>query len=144
MSSSEEEVQFSDENSDESPLSSSPEYEIEHESDGAFASPSASEDEDVAAAFAEEPLADAEWTAQYERERKDNEELEKQLKDRLEGTVAVSVFLRSVSYREFTRLVYGRMGNTRIPLPACTYCAIRKQFPINKDENYVGFELDDD
>ena len=88
--SSSEEVQFSDENSDESPLSSSPEYEIEHESDGALASPSASEDEDVAAAFAVEPLADAEWTAQYDRERKDNEELEKQLKDRLEGTVAVS------------------------------------------------------
>ena len=55
----EEEVDFSDENSDESPISSSPEYEIEHESDGAFASPSASEDED-AAAFAEEPLADTE------------------------------------------------------------------------------------
>ena len=90
MSLSEEEVEFSDENSDESPLSSSAEYEIEHENDGAFASPSASEDEDAAAAFAEEPLADAEWTAQCEREGKDNEELEKQLKDRLEGTVAVS------------------------------------------------------
>ena len=90
MSSSEDEVEFSDANSDESTLSSSPEYEIEHESDGAFASPSASEDEDAAAAFAEEPLADAKWTTQYERERKDNEELEKQLKDRLEGTVTVS------------------------------------------------------
>ena len=87
----EEEVEFSDENSEESPLSSSPECEIEHESDGAFASPSAGEDEDAAAAFAEEPLADAEWTAQYEREGKDNnKELEKQLKDRLEGAVAVS------------------------------------------------------
>ena len=53
MPSSEEEVQFSDENSDESPLSSSPEYEIEHESDGAFGSPSAREDEAAAAAFAE-------------------------------------------------------------------------------------------
>ncbi|XP_074614586.1 uncharacterized protein LOC141874285 isoform X2 [Acropora palmata] len=53
-------------------------------------------------------------------------------------------FLRSVSYHEFTRLVYGRTGNTRIPLPACAYSVIRKQFPINKDENYVGFELDDD
>ena len=42
MSSSGEEVEFSDENSDESPLSSSPEYKIEHESDSAFASPSAS------------------------------------------------------------------------------------------------------
>ena len=51
----EEEVGFSDENSDESPLSSSPEYEIEHKSDSAFASPSASEDDDAAAAFAEEP-----------------------------------------------------------------------------------------
>jgi len=40
--------------------------------------------------------------------------------------------------------VYGRTGNTRIPLPACAYSVIRKQFPINKDENYVGFELDDD
>ena len=88
--SSEEEVEFSDENSDESPFSSSPGYEIGRESDGAFASPSASEDEDGAAAFAEEPLADTEWTAQYEREGKDNEELEKQLKDRLEDTVAVS------------------------------------------------------
>ena len=56
ISSSEEEVEFSDENSDESPLSSSPQYEIEHESDGAFVSPSAREDEDAAAAFAEEPL----------------------------------------------------------------------------------------
>ena len=90
ISSSEEEVKFSDENSDESPLSSSPEYEIEHESDGALASPSAGEDEDAAAAFAKEQLADAEWTAQYKRERKDNEELEKQLRDRLEGTVPVS------------------------------------------------------
>ena len=88
--SSSEEVEFSDENSDESPRSSSPEYEIEHESDGAFASPLASEDEDAGAAFAEEPLADAEWRAQYERERKDNEELEKHLKDRLECTVVVS------------------------------------------------------
>ena len=42
MSSSGEEVEFSDENSDESPLSSSPEYKIEHESDSTFASLSAS------------------------------------------------------------------------------------------------------
>ena len=51
MSLSEEEVQFSDENSDASPLSSSPECEIEHESDGAFASPSVSEDEDVSGCY---------------------------------------------------------------------------------------------
>ena len=70
MWSSEEEVDFSDENSDESSLSSSPEYEIEHESDGAFASPSASEDEDAAAAFAEEALADAEWTTIRKRKKR--------------------------------------------------------------------------
>ena len=43
-----------------------------------------------AAAFAEEPLADAEWTAEYERERKAEEEIEKTLRDRLQGTVAVT------------------------------------------------------
>ena len=90
MSSSEDEVEFSDANSDEATLSSSPEYEIEHKSDGAFASSLASQDEDAPAAFAEEPIADAKWTTQYERQRKDNKELEKQLKDRLEGTLTVS------------------------------------------------------
>ena len=53
-------------------------------------------------------------------------------------------FLRSVSYREFTRLVYGWIGNKRIPLPARAYSAIRKEFPISKDENFVGFDLDED
>ena len=53
-------------------------------------------------------------------------------------------FLRSVAYREFTRLVYGRIGNKRIPLPACAYSAIRKQFPISKDENFAGFDLGED
>ena len=48
---SEEEVQFSDENSDESQLSLSPECEIGHESHGAFASPSVSEDEDVSGCY---------------------------------------------------------------------------------------------
>lgn len=64
MSSSEEEFDLSDVNSDDLELSTSPEYEIEQENDGAFASPSTSEDEDAAAAFSEEPLADAEWTAE--------------------------------------------------------------------------------
>ena len=54
MSLLEEEVQFSDENSDESPLSSSPECEIEQESDGAFASPSVSEDEDVSGCYSQQ------------------------------------------------------------------------------------------
>ena len=89
MSASEEEQEFSDGNSVDSKLSSSPEYEIEQESDDPLEDLSTS-DEESAVPFAEEPLADAEWTAEYERERKADEELEKTLRDRLEGTVAVS------------------------------------------------------
>ena len=89
MSASEEELEFSDVNSVDSKWSSSPECEIEEESDGPSADLSTSDgDDDTAAAFAEEPLADAEWTAEYERERKAEEEMEKTLRDRLEGTVA--------------------------------------------------------
>ena len=36
------------------------------------------------------------------------------------------------------------LGKKRIPLPACAYTSIRKQFPLNADENYTGFELEDD
>ncbi len=53
-------------------------------------------------------------------------------------------FLRSVSYREFSRMVYGILGTKRIPLPACAYTAIRKQFPVSKDEEFTGFEMDED
>lgn len=89
MSASGEELELSDVNSVDSQLSSSVEYEIEQESDGPSADMSTSDEED-AAAFAEEPRADAEWTAEYERERKADKKLEKTLRDRLEGTVAVS------------------------------------------------------
>jgi len=40
--------------------------------------------------------------------------------------------------------MYGRIGNNRIPLRAWAYFAIRKQFPISKDENFAGFDLDED
>ena len=89
MSASKEELEFSDVDSGDSEMSSSPEYDIEQESDGPSADLSTSDGED-AAAFAEEPLADEEWTAEYERERKADEEMEKALRDRLEGTVAVT------------------------------------------------------
>lgn len=89
MSASGEELELSDVNSVDSQLSSSVEYEIEQESDGPSADMSTSDEED-AAAFAEEPRADAEWMAEYERERKADKKLEKTLRDRLEGTVAVS------------------------------------------------------
>lgn len=53
-------------------------------------------------------------------------------------------YLRSVAYREFCRLVYGFLGNKRIPLPACAYTAIRKEFPLGKEESFTGFDLDED
>jgi hypothetical protein len=47
-------------------------------------------------------------------------------------------FLRSVAYRQFTRLVYGKLGKLRIPLPSCVYQAIRTQFKSEK--TFTGFE----
>ncbi|CAB3986906.1 Hypothetical predicted protein [Paramuricea clavata] len=51
----------------------------------------------------------------------------------------VSGFLRSVSYRGFTRMVYRFLGNKRIPLPACAYTAIRKTFPVSEKEEVTGY-----
>ncbi|XP_031553286.1 uncharacterized protein LOC116290400 [Actinia tenebrosa] len=52
-------------------------------------------------------------------------------------------FLRSIAYREFTRLVHGYLGyKRRIPLPACAYTRIRKCFRISEDELHSGFEMD--
>ena len=53
-------------------------------------------------------------------------------------------FLRGVSYWEFSRLVYGILGNRRIPLPACAYVAIRREFLVGKDEHFTGFDLDEE
>lgn len=55
-----------------------------------------------------------------------------------------SRFLRSVAYRNFTRLVYGVIGRKRIPLPAYAYHAIRKKFPLTTEETFTGFEMDED
>jgi hypothetical protein len=53
-------------------------------------------------------------------------------------------FLRSISYREFVRLVYGFLGNRRVPLPSCAYTAIRKAFPTDKDETITGYAEESD
>ena len=29
-------------------------------------------------------------------------------------------------------------------MPACAYNAIRKQFPVSKDERFTGFDLDEE
>lgn len=53
-------------------------------------------------------------------------------------------YLRSIAYREFSRLVYGFLGDRRIPLPACAYGAIRKTFPLSDDEEFCGFDFDEE
>lgn len=64
------------------------EYEIEAESDlDRGASPPTSDDE--ANACADDPLADAEWTAQYEEETEKEKELEQELTKRLQGATPV-------------------------------------------------------
>lgn len=55
-----------------------------------------------------------------------------------------SRFLRSVAYRNFIRMIFGVIGRKRIPLPACAYHAIRKKFPLAKDETFTGFEMDEE
>ena len=52
------------------------------------ASPPTSDDE--ATAFADDPLVDAEWTAQYEQEIEKEKELEQELTKRLQGATQVS------------------------------------------------------
>jgi hypothetical protein len=44
----------------------------------------------------------------------------------------------------FIRLVYGFLGSRRMPLPACAYMAIRKTFPVEKQEDYTGFQDESD
>lgn len=48
---------------------------------------------------------------------------------------------RATAYREFTQLVHGYLGPKRIPLPACAYELIRKEFSKNED-SFTGYEED--
>ena len=41
-------------------------------------------------------------------------------------------------------MVYGILGNRRVPLPACAYHEIRTKFPATTDESFTGFEMDED
>jgi len=38
----------------------------------------------------------------------------------------------------------GFLGNKQIPLPACAYTKIRKQFPAAEEETFTGFDLDEE
>ena len=48
-------------------------------------------------------------------------------------------FLHGIAYRQFTRLVHGRLKEKIIPLPACAYHAIRSTFKVEGD-NFGGYE----
>ena len=66
-------------------------YELEDEGHSSRVSPrspeTSSDSSDGDAAYTDEPLADAEWIKKYQEEMKANEELERSLKDRLQGNV---------------------------------------------------------
>ena len=66
-------------------------YEVEDEGHSSHVSPrspeTSSDSSDYDAAYTDEPLADAEWIKKYQEEMKANEELERSLKDRLQGNV---------------------------------------------------------
>ena len=66
-------------------------YELEDEGHSCRVSPRSqeisSDSSNDDAAYTDEPLADAEWIEKYQKEMKANEELERSLKDRLQGNV---------------------------------------------------------
>ena len=66
-------------------------YELEDEGYSSRVSPrspeTSSDSSNDDATYTDEPLADAEWIQKYQEEMKANEELERRLKDRLQGNV---------------------------------------------------------
>ena len=56
-------------------------------------------------AYTDEPLADDDWLAVYEEERKADEELEKQLQERINGTEEVSKWFVSIALNTNTQVL---------------------------------------
>ena len=79
---------FSPASSSDSEVSEIEDYALEVE-DSPNSSDQATDVEETQEAYADEPLADAEWLALYEQERRTEEELEKTLQKRLNGTEEV-------------------------------------------------------
>ena len=78
--------------SEDSDISFIADYEIEEEDDGESRSMVSQSEESLDScdmAYADEPLADEKWIEQYEKEVKENEELERMLEKRLNGTERV-------------------------------------------------------
>ena len=68
------------------------EYDLEVEGSSNSSEHETSDDE-PGDAYANEPMADEEWLAQYEEERKKEEELEKKLQNRLSGAEDIKEWL---------------------------------------------------
>ncbi|CAH3133396.1 unnamed protein product [Porites lobata] len=65
------------------------------------------------------PVCLQKWSLRMAGER-----VKTKAKQRYRQTGSEESYFRSIAYREFSRLVYGFLGNKRIPLPACAYTAI--------------------
>ena len=57
----------------------------------------------------------------------------------MESCAARSSLWRTDPSGILLQLVYGILGNRRIPLPACAYTAIRQQFPVSTQEERFHF-----
>ena len=79
---------FSPASSSDSEVSEIEDYALEVE-DSPNSSDQATDVEKTQEAYADEPLADAEWLALYKQERRTEEELEKTLQKRVSGTEEV-------------------------------------------------------
>lgn len=77
--------------SEDSDVCSLPEYDIEEE-DGDLEDTRSKSEESLNSCHlgdADEPIADAVWLKEYEKEQKENEKLERMLEKRLNGTTPV-------------------------------------------------------
>ena len=77
---------FSLSSSSDSEVSEMEDYELEGSPNSSYI---ASDEEDMQEAYADDPPADEEWLALYERDRKEEEALEKTLQKRLNGAEKV-------------------------------------------------------
>ncbi|CAB4020702.1 Hypothetical predicted protein [Paramuricea clavata] len=49
-------------------------------------------------------------------------------------------FLRVVAYRQFTRMIHGKLKDRRIPLPACAYTAIHLTHNNKNGDEFEGYD----
>jgi hypothetical protein len=49
-------------------------------------------------------------------------------------------FLQVVAFRQFTRMIHGKLNYRRIPLPACAYTAIHFTHNIKNGGEFQGYD----